>query len=690
MNPSNIATKVDLDNFDDLLQKPEKSGDPLPKFPAELKTAMAFLHHVDKKPYQNGESSNDKAKDISYSAAIEFAITNPKYKLGRHILEGEFCIDIDKCIGSSGELMPNAREIVDSVPIYWEISPSGRGVHGWGRGTKPKGVGSRKGSIEIYDGTTTRYMTVTGLSLHNPSQPVREVDLTEICAKYLRDSESAGNPTTTASSSVSTAATRSTQVQSQGTSVTSKFELLFDGEIESERPFVLRDGYGNKLSYDSWSEVEMAFCNLSAFKHRDAGLREVELEDSIWSDYLAWPMRIEANREKWIKREKDFRRSTIAKAIATAIANPPISKSGEKSAIREEAGGAEGQTDGLRSFHGLKFALPQVIPDPKTGHLNFVCAPLSGQRDGLFPLGDVSVSCAPSGGGKSSLNYSMLDSQRRRENFFGHETFGRPFLILCYDRGENAAKRTMGRLGLEGREKDFPTTYLSPMLDDPNAIAQNIIEKIESAEEFPQIVYVEGGDLASTDPSKLAPTKQFLTRLQKIAEYYHIGIILSVGSPKTKIGEGYTAKRDNIFGSSVWGRMVETVAVLFYRQGDDTDSRRTLFILPRNARSERYDLIFTDGKLVIDPNPNYEEESPEERWFESQGSRWFTANDLMKGLNVSRSTSRNIVREAHRQGIIRRKTGRPRNGEGAIAQYQWIDPDRVVSPISQPAIEVDF
>ncbi len=79
------------------------------------------------------------------------------------------CIDLDHCIDrEKGELMEPAASIVEMVQAssgtYIEISPSGEGLHVWGRyegitlpGGKP---GIRKNGIEIY--RNGRYITVTG------------------------------------------------------------------------------------------------------------------------------------------------------------------------------------------------------------------------------------------------------------------------------------------------------------------------------------------------------------------------------------------------------------------------------------------------------------------------------------------------------------------------------------------------
>lgn len=55
-----------------------------------------------------------------------------------------------------------AAEIVDRFPVYWEVSASGKGLKGIGRGKLPNG-GNRKGNIELYD--DARFTTITGNTL---------------------------------------------------------------------------------------------------------------------------------------------------------------------------------------------------------------------------------------------------------------------------------------------------------------------------------------------------------------------------------------------------------------------------------------------------------------------------------------------------------------------------------------------
>jgi primase-polymerase (primpol)-like protein len=68
-------------------------------------------------------------------------------------------VDLDECRDpESGELTPWARDIVDRLDSYTEISPSGRGVHVLVEGELPPGR-KRRGDVEMYD--EARFFTVT-------------------------------------------------------------------------------------------------------------------------------------------------------------------------------------------------------------------------------------------------------------------------------------------------------------------------------------------------------------------------------------------------------------------------------------------------------------------------------------------------------------------------------------------------
>ncbi len=69
-------------------------------------------------------------------------------------------IDLDHCIDpDTGAMNDEAKEIVDRLNSYAEISPSGQGLHIFVRGGLPEGP-RKNGKVEIYD--SKRFFTVTG------------------------------------------------------------------------------------------------------------------------------------------------------------------------------------------------------------------------------------------------------------------------------------------------------------------------------------------------------------------------------------------------------------------------------------------------------------------------------------------------------------------------------------------------
>jgi len=136
-------------------------------------------------------------------------------------------------------------------------------------------------------------------------------------------------------------------------------------------------------------------------------------------------------REKWTQR-KDYRDRTIAKAISGT--NPKNEITNPQCSSKE-----------------LEFCLPAV----ETGtHRDYVISPAPGQKDGWFPLGAVSLVGGPSGGSKTTWMLQLLLAQALKVPFHGHDTYGRSYLMVGADRGEDAL----------AMQKDMSGTGVTPMM----------------------------------------------------------------------------------------------------------------------------------------------------------------------------------------------------------------------------------
>ena len=361
-------------------------------------------------------------------------------------------------------------------------------------------------------------------------------------------------------------------------------------------------------------------------------------------------------RDKWTDRA-DYRQRTIKAALDS---RPKESTTNSQSSSRE-----------------LVFHLSAV----EGTHRDYVVSPASGQRDGWFPCGAVSLIAGPSGGTKTTWALQLLNAQVIKAFFYGHSTYGRPFLMIGADRGEDAHKRTMERMKLS--LASVPFKPLSTVALDFEAV-QAILAVIESTVPLPEIVFIEGIDMmVSENNSKKVPP--FVHELNKIAQHYHIAIIGSLGSPKTQEGKGYSAARDNVIGSTAWGRTVETIALMQFPKGDDTSGKRKLTVMLRNAPPEKFFLKLQEGLLEIDPDSHEEsfddraeQESREIEWYKTQArlakkdpaKKWWTIVDMERALRVSHATADRHVKSDKQKGRLKQKTGN-RRGRGLAAEYCW-------------------
>lgn len=118
---------------------------------------------VPKSPHGGNARSNDPSTWGTYAEAEAVRAKNGYSGVGLMLTDGYIGIDLDGVI-EDGELADWARDIVESLGSYAEVSPSGTGVHviAWADPEQVGAVGrnNRRDGIEIYN--HGRYFTVTG------------------------------------------------------------------------------------------------------------------------------------------------------------------------------------------------------------------------------------------------------------------------------------------------------------------------------------------------------------------------------------------------------------------------------------------------------------------------------------------------------------------------------------------------
>ena len=112
--------------------------------------------------------SNNSSTFADFDAAIAAYRTGNYNGLGIGIFNGFAAIDIDHCI-SDGQLSDIAKDIIDTMGSYTEISPSGTGiriiftVENFKYNTERYYIHNQKRGLEIYvSGATNKFVTITG------------------------------------------------------------------------------------------------------------------------------------------------------------------------------------------------------------------------------------------------------------------------------------------------------------------------------------------------------------------------------------------------------------------------------------------------------------------------------------------------------------------------------------------------
>jgi putative DNA primase/helicase len=195
-----------------------------------------------KVPYKpNGDhaKSNDPTTWSTFEAVWDAYTGNVHFTGVGLVLNGDGLVgvDLDHAVEDDGMATPEAKRIVNTLGSYTEISPSGKGLRIFCKGTLPK-VGRKKGPFEFYE--IGRYLTVTGNYFGSPL-PVMD------CTKSLVEihTEIFGDPSDKVILDKAFAAKNGAKVRS-----------LYNGGWEG--------------AYPSQSEADSAFCHHLAFYTKDS------------------------------------------------------------------------------------------------------------------------------------------------------------------------------------------------------------------------------------------------------------------------------------------------------------------------------------------------------------------------------------------------------------------------------------
>jgi len=232
-----------------------------------------------------GRPTSVTGQCFSFEDVYEAYLSNLKLGIG-YVFQnnGIIGIDVDKA-------QPDEIDYWSKLDTYVELSPSGKGVHIYTRGTIP-GERRRNGRYEIY--SDKRFFTFTG-KLLNSTLTIKEIDLSSFYRKYVHNQP---NDTVTVSATVSMtkpliqseqSLTNMTEIMAR-LLLNDKFHALYNGQVHN---------------YSSHSESELALCSIIAKYTQD-----VHIIDSIVQSSRLF-------RHKWIEKRgtHTYGYLTILKAL---------------------------------------------------------------------------------------------------------------------------------------------------------------------------------------------------------------------------------------------------------------------------------------------------------------------------------------------------------------------------------------
>jgi len=250
-----------------------------------------------------------------------------------------------------------------------------------------------------------------------------------------------------------------------------------------------------------------------------------------------------------------------------------------------------------------------VTPAPERATGAVVHGLKVGPGKGWFGFGKISMLAGLSGSGKSYWIYQLLDDVRNGRNFLGHKTTQCEYLVLLRDRSlEDAGETWMQQFGLSAEYKDFESKFPPEFAEfsahflelteaEKNTPAADVIDKYSRLHPEVRVVAVEGLDLwvpsKMIDPDK---TELALRQLQSVAKKQGVAIIGTLGSPKVK-GQDVYVGRDNLYGSTITGRMSDTVVIINKHNRADDASVRVFDVLLRKNKAEKFYFDWADGDI---------------------------------------------------------------------------------------------
>lgn len=280
--------------------------------------------------------------------------------------------------------------------------------------------------------------------------------------------------------------------------------------------------------------------------------------------------------------------------------------------------------------------------------------------DSIIPANEFHIIAGPSGAGKTTWAAQFLKSWQQGEAVFGHRSYPIPFVYVACDRGAADIEETLTRVGIDLDSGEFP--YYSLLDSDLpiNSIGE-LLSFVRKAIPEVKVLVIDGLAMLAPGGSHsmdYVSVSKFVRGLSRLCHKEEITLIAIMHSPKTKEKDRYSNPRQRILGSVAWAAISNCVILIEPDEENPTGSLRKLYLLPRNAPEEVFDMqLDKDGLLV--PAKSVAAGESMDLWLELQeatsSGRTFTTSEVIEagdGVGLSERAVKYWLRQAQDAGRI--------------------------------------
>lgn len=222
--------------------------------------------------------------------------------------------------------------------------------------------------------------------------------------------------------------------------------------------------------------------------------------------------------------------------------------------------------------------------------------------DELLPANQLHLLAGPSGGGKTTLVWQMLEAISTSSTMFGFQCHTVPMAYVACDRSIASVAATKARMGVN---TNIP---MWSIINENMSLDFNVVYSFVKRHVPGLKLLVVDGFTVLTPTSKSGKdigdykgVAYFLIGLNRLCERDHVAMLNLAHDAKHKENHGYLLDREKLIGSAAWGGYSETIihiAPVDLKSAEDP--RRTITLLPRNAPTKVLEYTLQSGRL--EPN----------------------------------------------------------------------------------------